>query len=90
MNTNACGHVPQTFAKPKAKKCKECDVNFHEIGIRVCLACGHVGCCESDPQQHALKHAQASGHQVIASYPADKNSFVWCYAHNDYVEKTKD
>ena len=83
-----CNHLPKTPAKSNATTCEECgDNKAHFLGLRVCLTCGHVGCCESDPNQHALKHKETTGHEVIASYPADKNSFTWCYKHNDYLEK---
>jgi len=32
------------------------------------------------------KHAAETGHQVMASYPADEHSFIWCYADDDYLE----
>jgi uncharacterized UBP type Zn finger protein len=86
MKITDCTHTPKTFAKPQANQCMEGDIEMHEFGLRVCLTCGHVGCCEDDPGQHALKHFKESDHQVIASYPADENSFIWCYADNDYLK----
>jgi hypothetical protein len=32
------------------------------------------------------QHAKETGHQVMASYPADEHSFIWCYADDDYLE----
>ncbi len=84
MKIADCEHVPQKFTKPRATTCEEGDKPF---SLRVCLTCGHVGCCDSSPGKHARKHAKDSGHQVMASYPADENSFIWCYAHDDYLNK---
>jgi uncharacterized UBP type Zn finger protein len=87
MNITDCLHAPKTLSKPRTDKCEGGDIEMHEFGLRVCLTCGYVGCCEDDPGQHALKHSKESGHQVIASYPADDTSFIWCYADNDYLKK---
>lgn len=38
---------------------------FH---LRRCAQCGHIGCCDSSPSQHASKHAAATGHPIIASF----------------------
>lgn len=86
MKIEDCKHLTK-FAAPRTDKCEECLGNVHKLGLRVCLDCGHVGCCESDPGQHALKHSRETEHQVIASYPADENSFIWCYADNNYLTK---
>ena len=87
MKISDCQHFPKKIVKPRASVCDECEDSSQLLGLRVCLTCGHVGCCESDPNQHAKKHAEKTGHQVMASYPADEKSFLWCYEHNDYVEK---
>ncbi|PIR59163.1 MAG: hypothetical protein COU69_02135 [Candidatus Pacebacteria bacterium CG10_big_fil_rev_8_21_14_0_10_56_10] len=85
MNITACQHFPSGPARPRADKCEGGD---DSTSLRVCLTCGHVGCCESSPGQHAQKHAAQTGHQVMAAYPADQTSFIWCYAHRDYLEPT--
>ncbi|MDX6325870.1 MAG: hypothetical protein QOK15_2224 [Nocardioidaceae bacterium] len=38
---------------------------FH---LRRCALCGHVGCCDTSPQQHATAHYRTTGHRVIVSY----------------------
>lgn len=85
MKISQCEHFPKHPKGPKAHSCDGGDGS--RFGLRVCLTCGYVGCCESDPGQHALKHSKASGHQVIASYPFDKDSFIWCYQHDAYLER---
>jgi hypothetical protein len=48
------------------------------IGLRLCLVCGHVGCCDDSKNTHATKHFQATGHPLIRSLePGDR--WGWCY-----------
>lgn len=48
------------------------------VHLRLCLACGHVGCCDSSPPRHATAHHAATGHPVIQS-AADGETWRWCY-----------
>src|SRR3954467_426247 len=45
---------------------------FH---LRRCAACGHVGCCDSSPSQHARAHAAEAGHRVIQSFEPGEDWF---------------
>ena len=83
MKISQCKHLPEKFAKPRATECEENHPCNH--GQRVCLTCGYVGCCDSC-EQHLRKHAQETGHQVMAAYPAQEGNFIWCYADDDYLE----
>jgi CPA1 family monovalent cation:H+ antiporter len=82
IETAQCAHyatVPN--AAPNGSTCAECGAN---APIRVCLTCGHVGCCDSS-RGHATAHAKTSGHPIIRSLPLSAGSFTWCYACNDYL-----
>ena len=46
--------------------------------LRVCLTCGHVGCCDSSKNRHATKHFQSSGHAVMQSLEPGED-WRWCY-----------
>src|SRR5437588_338082 len=47
------------------------------VHLRLCLTCGHVGCCDSSPGKHATRHARHAAHPVIApSEPGDPRFFV--------------
>jgi uncharacterized UBP type Zn finger protein len=46
--------------------------------LRLCLTCGHVGCCDSSPNRHATKHFHKSGHPVVASFEPGER-WGWCY-----------
>lgn len=83
MKKSDCQHYPQKVAEPRADHCEEGD---QAVSLRVCLTCGHVGCCDSSPGKHTRKHAEETGHQVMAAYPADTNSFQWCYQDDDYLD----
>jgi hypothetical protein len=48
------------------------------VNLRVCLECGHVGCCDSSPARHATAHAHGSGHPVIQSGEV-RETWRWCY-----------
>jgi hypothetical protein len=62
--------------KPSGAGCAECMAAggwwFH---LRRCAECGHVGCCDSSPSQHASKHAAASGHSIITSFEPGERWF---------------
>jgi uncharacterized UBP type Zn finger protein len=53
--------------------------------LRICLTCGHVGCCEDSPHAHALQHFNATGHPMIASLTRGE-SWGWCYVHRRYFD----
>ena len=61
---------------PSGTGCVECLAAdswwFH---LRRCAECGHIGCCDQSPGQHATKHFHASGHPVIASFEPDEHWF---------------
>lgn len=71
---------------PSGPGCVECLASegwwFH---LRRCAACGHVGCCDSSPSQHASHHAAATGHPIVQSYEPGEDWF-WSYVANGYGE----
>jgi hypothetical protein len=67
---------------PSGTGCAECD----EVGgwwfhLRRCAQCGHIGCCDSSPAQHASHHAAAAGHPLIRSFEPGE-SWFWSYAED--------
>jgi uncharacterized UBP type Zn finger protein len=48
------------------------------VHLRLCLACGHVGCCDSSPGKHATAHFHATAHPVIRSFEPGE-IWRWCY-----------
>jgi hypothetical protein len=63
-------------AKPSGMGCVECSATggwwFH---LRRCAECGHIGCCDSSPSQHASKHYAATGHPIITSFEPGEQWF---------------
>lgn len=77
-----CQHL-QTAAVSVAPKtpqgCEECLQTGDEwVHLRLCLTCGHVGCCDSSKNQHATKHHLATEHPVIQSFEPGE-LWRWCY-----------
>jgi phosphoenolpyruvate-protein phosphotransferase len=60
--------------------CEEClKAGTAWVHLRLCLTCGHVGCCDDSPGRHATRHAQRTSHPVIASFEPGER-WAWCYA----------
>ena len=56
-------------SKPNAEGCEEClATGGWWLHLRRCAECGHIGCCDSSPSQHAQKHAIETGHPIVASF----------------------
>ena len=65
--------------------CEECLVlGTPWVHLRLCLTCGHVGCCDSSPMRHAATHAHSLGHPIVSSLEPGEN-WRWCYPHQVYV-----
>ena len=59
--------------------CEDClQVGDKWLHLRICLECGHVGCCDDSPNRHATAHATAMGHPVIRSLEPGEE-WAWCY-----------
>ncbi|WP_319455660.1 MULTISPECIES: UBP-type zinc finger domain-containing protein [unclassified Mycobacterium] len=61
-------------------RCGECSEHGGDTWahLRMCLTCGHVGCCDSSPHQHANAHFHQTGHPVMRSVEPGE-SWRWCY-----------
>ena len=74
-------------SKPSGDGCVECLASpknwwFH---LRRCAKCGHIGCCDSSPSQHASKHAATTGHPIIASFEPGEDWF-YDYETQEMIE----
>lgn len=86
MSDATCSHVDTLTTDdgvvgppPDADGCSDClATGGRWVHLRRCLACGHVGCCDSSPNTHATKHFQASGHALIQSFEPGEE-WLWCY-----------
>jgi Zn-finger in ubiquitin-hydrolases and other protein len=72
--------------EPSGSGCAECDAaGGWWLHLRRCAACGHIGCCDNSPAQHASAHSRETGHPVITSFEPGEDWF-YDYRNEDYVE----
>ena len=81
MASQTCTHLDQVRdVEPRTPNgCEEC-LKMHSgwVHLRLCLECGHVGCCDSSPNKHATKHFHATGHPIMRSFEPGED-WGWCY-----------
>jgi uncharacterized UBP type Zn finger protein len=59
--------------------CAECLASGSSwVHLRVCLSCGHVGCCDSSPNRHARMHAVSVDHPIVQSFQPGED-WRWCF-----------
>ena len=70
---------------PRARGCEEClRMGTPWLHLRLCLTCGHVGCCDSSPMRHARAHAGVIGHPIVRSLERGED-WRWCYVDEAFV-----
>jgi uncharacterized UBP type Zn finger protein len=79
-STAICSHLDQIQdVSPSADGCEDClRIGSWWVHLRMCMTCGHVGCCDSSPNRHATAHAGAVGHPIVRSLEPGE-SWFWCY-----------
>jgi uncharacterized UBP type Zn finger protein len=82
-----CTHLDEIQdVKPKTKGCEEClKTGSSWVHLRLCLVCGHVGCCDSSPNKHATKHFHKTHHPIIRSFEPGEE-WGWCYVDEVTLE----
>ena len=75
-----CTHLDQIrITTPDKHVCEECiKTGDTWVHLRMCLICGHVGCCDSSKNRHATKHFRQSNHPLIRSIEPGE-TWMWCY-----------
>jgi uncharacterized UBP type Zn finger protein len=77
-----CSHLDQvqiTQLPEAVDGCEEClAMGDGWVHLRICLECGHVGCCDDSPNRHATKHANDAEHPIIRSLQPGED-WCWCY-----------
>ena len=76
-----CGHLDQIQdVTPSADGCEDClRIGGQWVDLRLCMICGHVGCCDNSPHRHATAHWHATTHPLIRSFEPGED-WWWCYA----------
>ncbi|MCC2592461.1 UBP-type zinc finger domain-containing protein [Tessaracoccus sp. OS52] len=71
---------------PSGTGCLEClESGGWWVHLRRCATCGHIGCCDTSPSQHATAHYRATSHPVIQSFEPGEE-WMWDYVAEDYSE----
>ena len=80
--TSICSHLDQIalLELPAAVDgCEDCLLTGGRwLHLRICLTCGHVGCCDSSPSRHATAHHHATKHPIIRSLERGED-WSWCF-----------
>jgi len=71
---------------PRTAGCEEClKSGMRWVHLRLCVTCGHVGCCDSSQGKHAKRHFHKTTHPVIASWEPGER-WAWCYVDQTEVD----
>lgn len=75
-----CKHMNQVrITETQTHVCEDCiKTGDRWVHLRLCLECGHVGCCDSSKNKHATKHFHGTKHPLIRSIEPGE-AWVWCY-----------
>jgi uncharacterized UBP type Zn finger protein len=88
----SCSHVATLTPLPPRtpQGCEEClAAGSRWVHLRLCLTCGHVGCCDSSPHRHATRHFHDTHHPVIASFEPGEE-WAWCFVDKAELEVPED
>jgi len=82
----ACTHLSAIRdVKPSAKGCEDClKIGDRWVHLRLCLSCGHVGCCDSSKNRHASAHSRATQHPIVRSFEHGED-WRWCYVDEVFL-----
>jgi uncharacterized UBP type Zn finger protein len=85
--SDTCKHLAQIQdVTPSAQGCEDClRTGGTWVHLRLCLSCGHVGCCDNSPGKHATKHYHKTHHPMIRSFEPGED-WLWCYVDEIFFE----
>lgn len=79
---SGCEHLQAATEVPRPRTPTGCEECLREgttwVHLRLCLECGHVGCCDSSPQRHATRHFEQNKHPVVRSFETGE-AWRWCF-----------
>jgi len=82
MNSNSanCSHLGRIHSvTPSARGCEDCLRTGDDwVHLRICMTCGHVGCCDDSKNKHATRHHNETDHPIIRSLEPGED-WAWCY-----------
>jgi uncharacterized UBP type Zn finger protein len=80
LDSQGCSHIFEIQdVTPSADGCEKCLILGDTwVNLRLCLICGHVGCCDDSKNKHASRHFNGTKHPMIVSYEVGQD-WLWCY-----------
>ena len=83
-----CEHIKLVQdVTPNTQGCEEClKMGDKWVHLRLCMICGHVGCCNSSKNKHATKHYHDTGHPIVKSLERGEE-WAYCYADDIFYDK---
>lgn len=92
LREQSCTHLDQIDkdVQPNTPEgCAEClRMGDRWVHLRLCLTCGHVGCCDNSKNKHATKHFHETGHPIIMSFEPGED-WMWCYVDETLLSAPK-
>jgi uncharacterized UBP type Zn finger protein len=87
QTVTTCRHMNMVRdVTPSANGCEDClRIGDSWVHLRLCMSCGHVGCCDSAKNRHARAHFGETGHPIIQSFEPGED-WWWCYLDELYVD----
>jgi uncharacterized UBP type Zn finger protein len=87
VTVNGCTHTNQIRdVKPHSRGCEDClKIGDTWVHLRLCMRCGHVGCCDSSKNKHATKHFHSTKHPIVKSIEPGED-WGWCYVDEVVLE----
>lgn len=85
---DSCSHLGliDPEAEPSADGCEDClRIGGQWVHLRMCLVCGHVGCCDESPNRHATAHWHKGGHPLVRSFEPGED-WAYCYPDDLFME----
>ena len=82
-----CQHLATMHhhVRPHSKGCEEClKMGDSWVHLRLCMQCGHVGCCDDSKNKHARRHADGENHPIVRSFEPGEN-WVYCFVDDEVV-----
>ncbi|HTK62765.1 MAG TPA: UBP-type zinc finger domain-containing protein [Pseudonocardia sp.] len=78
--SDVCAHLEAVNdVRPGDEGCHEClQAGGRWVHLRMCVSCGHIGCCDSSPGKHATGHYRQTEHPLVRSFEPGEDWF-WCY-----------
>jgi uncharacterized UBP type Zn finger protein len=82
VSASPCTHLDKVEVQElpaEVAGCEDClRIGGKWLHLRICLTCGHVGCCDSSPNRHATAHQHETSHPLIRSLEPGEE-WSWCY-----------